>query len=660
MTAPATPKAPGADEPHGPGPGPQPGRTGAADRLRALAADGRIAAEYPAVPALLAELSQGDDAFAALQRAGRLLAREDPGAIHALHPGAAPATVAITGHGTLDALTAPLTAEFARHGIPLTTLTGDHDAWQRDLQDTASPLYRPGTDLALCLLDDRIVFGELPVPWGPEDAARAVAAKLALLERLAGHYAEHGTGTLVLNTLPLLRRHLHQLVDHRSRTELSFLWREFNAGILRLAVRHPRLHVVDLEPLIADGGPVRDSRLAAYAQVHLGEELLSRYAREIGHLARTLRGRAKKVLVVDLDNTLWDGILGDDGPDGIAAATTYRGEAFGAFQRTVRQLGSQGVLLAVCSKNDREPVLAVLRDHPDMALREADFVRINADWQPKDGNLRDIAARLNLGVDSFVFADDSPFECGLVASSLPAVSVVRLDEEPALHIDKLLADGWFDVRELTAEDRLRAGQYRSEAERQGLLDTTGSFEEYLHALGVRVELSPVRDHEIARVAQITLRTNQFNLTTRRLQQADVRRLLASPGHLVLAVRSRDRFGDNGVVGAVFARREGDVLHVDNTLLSCRVFARGIEQSVFAALLAHARDTGARTARASYRPTAKNHRVRDFYPSLGFATVTAGGAAPDDAAPDGAEVFFEHALEELPERPGHVHVDARFS
>lgn len=626
-------------------------RIGPLDRLRALHRDGRIAAEYPEVPRLLAELIGHDTDFAALARAGRLLARVSPESIRELHPGAAPATVALTGHGMLDALTPALTAQFARHGIPLRAFEAEYDSWLRDLQDTSSPLYAPGTDLALCVLDAQVVFDELPLPWRTADLAGVLDSKLKQLTGLVDRYAEHGSGTLVLNTLPLLSVHTHQLVDHASRTELSLRWREFNAGLLRLTVGRTRLHVVDLDPLVAESGPLRDSRLAAYAKVHLGEEVLGRYAREIGHLARSLRGRSKKVLVVDLDNTLWDGILGDDGADGIAAATTYRGEAFGKFQRTVKQIGAQGVLLAVCSKNDREPVNGVLRDHPDMVLRDTDFIRVNANWEPKDGNLRDIAARLNVGVDSFVFADDSPFECGLVASSLPEVAVVRLDEEPALHVDRLLADGWFDVRALTAEDRLRAGQYRSDAERQDLQESSGSMEDYLRALDIRLEVSPVRDHEVARISQITLRTNQFNLTTRRLQEADVQERRADPGHLVLALRARDRFGDNGVIGAVFAHREGSGLCLDNMLLSCRVFARGIEQATLSALLSHARDTGATAVQASYRPTAKNHRVRGFYPSLGFGTTA--------ESPDGA-LEFSHILDDIPPVPGHLALTVSFA
>lgn len=636
--------------------------TGPLDRLRALHNEGRLAGAYPEVPGLLAELAAAGEPAGPpardLVRAGQLLARLDPEDVLREHPSTETFTVAVTGHSTLSGLTAPLTAELARHGMLLKLHEGDYDSWSRDLRDTGSDLYTSEAELALCVLDADVVFDELPHPWLVEDVQRVTTAKLALIRTLAERYVTHGSGVLVLNTVPLLRTHQRRLVDARSRARLGVLWREFNAELLRLAAVHDRVHVIDLDPLVASSGPVNEPRLAVYAKVQLGEELLACYAREAGHLARALRGRTKKVLVVDLDNTLWDGILGDDGPEGIAAATTYRGEAFGRFQKAVGQIGAQGVLLAVCSKNDIESVRNVLCDHPDMVLRDTDFVQITANWEPKDRNLLEIARRLNLGVDSFVFADDSPFECGLVTRSLPGVAVVRLDDEPALHIERLLADGWFDVRELTAEDRARATRYRTEAARQDLMESAGSMEEYLAELGVEVTLSPVQEHEIARVSQVTLRTNQFNLTTERLRQADVRARQESADQVVLAIRSADRFGDNGLVGAILVSgvgtdgAAGDGWHIDNMMLSCRVFARGIEQTCLAAVLHEARARGAGAVRARYRPTAKNHRVRGLYPSTGFAETG------EDA--DGT-VSFRHDLtdEQLPTPPAHVRLTADF-
>ncbi|MET9616455.1 HAD-IIIC family phosphatase [Kitasatospora indigofera] len=637
-----TPRPQGVADPSGP--------AAPLDRLRALQSEGRLVTEYPSVAPLLADLPYGDKGAADLVRAGQLLSRLDPEEVAAANPGTLTVSVAVAGHSTVGALAAPLTAELARHGILLRLTLGDFDGYLRELQDTGSQLYAPGLDLALVVLDAQAVFDELPVVWRVEDLEKAAGNKLAQLGKLVERYVGHGTGTLVLNTLPLHRLHTHQLVDLRSRAALGVAWREFNAGLLRLAAAHERVVVIDLDPLVALGGALNEPRMASYAKANLGDELLGRYAREIGHLARTLRGRAKKVLVLDLDNTLWDGVLGDDGADGIAAATTFRGEAFGNFQKIAKQIGSQGVLLAVSSKNDQEPVLEVLRTHPDMVLRDTDFVRVNANWNPKDGNLRDIAAKLNLGVDSFVFADDSPFETGLVASSLPEVAVVRLDEEPALHVERLLADGWFDVRELTAEDRARAALYRVESDRQDLLDSSGSLEEYLEQLGVQVKVAAVGEADLARVAQLTLRTNQFNLTTERLQPAEVRERIEDPDHLVLSVRSGDRFGDNGVVGALFAHRTPQGLHIDNLLLSCRVFSRGIEQAAVTSVLAYAVAQGLGPVTAAYRPTKKNHRVRDFWPSLGFEP--SGGDEEE-------ELSFSHPLGELPAVPSHLRLDTEF-
>ncbi len=613
------------------------------DRLRSLHAEGRLVDEYDVVAGLLAEIAADEVAAADLVRAGQILGRLDPREVLGKGTGVDAITVAITGHSTIGNLLAPLTAEFARHGMLLRPRMSNFDAYLRDLRETDSLLYAPDAELALCVLDPQVIFDELPTPWAVEHLETATAGKLAQLARLTDQYVEHGGGTLVLNTVPLQRSHTHQLIDHRSRAALGVAWREFNIGLLRLAAKHQRVVVIDLDPLVAAGGPVNETRLATYTKAQLGDELLARYAREVAHLARALRGKAKKVLVVDADNTLWDGVLGDDGPDGIAAATTFRGEAFGGFQRTVAQIGSQGVLLAVSSKNDHDLLVQVLREHPDMVLRESDFARVNANWNPKDGNLRDIANALNLGVDSFVFVDDSPFECGLVAASLPGVAVVRLDEEPALNIERLLADGWFDTLELTAEDRARAGQYRSEAARQSLLDNASSTEEYLSQLGVVVTVSRIREHEVARIAQLTLRTNQFNMTTRRLQPAEVASLANSPDHLVLSVRSADRFGDNGVVGALFARSASDGLYIENTLLSCRVFARGIEQATIAAVLEHARSHALPAVFASYRPTAKNKNFRVFYPSAGFVST----------GESDLELTFRHDLTDIPAVPAHL-------
>ncbi|MEV6802841.1 HAD-IIIC family phosphatase [Micromonospora rifamycinica] len=582
------------------------------EELLRLHRGGGIEEHYPELPRLLAAVPDAE-----LARAGRLLASIDVGRVLAAHPAVPSLSVAVTGHGTLSALVPALAAETARHGILPRLLPVEFDGYVRELADPDSGLRAAMPDLVLCVLDPAIITEELPVTWEPADVDRVLTEKVAVFARLAEHFATLGHGTLVMNTIPLPQRLVAQLVDQRSRARLGMCWRSANVKLLGLTESVPGLTVVDLDPLLAEGCPLSEPRMDVYAKAHLSAELLSRYAREVVHIARHLVGRVRKCLVLDLDQTVWGGTVGDDGIDGIEVAEGYRGEAYTAFQRVVKQLATQGVLLAAVSKNDPEPVSQVFREHPRMTLREDDFVRMIADWSPKHDNLRRLARSLNLGLDSLVFVDDSPYECGLVRRELPEVEVVQLDEEPALHVEKLLRDAWFLTPATTAEDRKRTTLYREELARSDFLLGFDSITDYLRELGVVVRIEPVTDADVARVSQLSLRTNQFNLTTLRLQPADVRDLLDRPDRLPLVVRAADRFGDNGLVGAVFLRAGVDGLHIDNFLLSCRVFGRGIEQTCLAVVLKHAQAHGHRVVFGYYRETAKNGTVRKLYPRYGF-------------------------------------------
>jgi len=615
--------------------------TAAAGDLLALSRAGELVSRYPLAAELAGMLSGAEFA-----RAGQLLARLDPDEVLRAHPHLPSVSVAITGHGTVWQLVPALTAELARHGLLLRPFVSDFDSYVFELSDSASRLYAANADLTVCVLDPMVVFDEVPAVWRPVDVERVLAEKHRVIERLVRTFEATSRGMIVVNTVPLPHGFAAQLLDYRSRRELSIAWRQAGIKLLRLADDHPCLAVVDLDPLVAEGIAATEPRLSSYAKVHLSPELLARYARELGHLARQAAGRVKKCLVVDLDGTLWGGVLGEDGVAGIEVAEGRRGEAFRAFQRVVKQVGSQGVLLAVVSKNDLSLVREALRDASGMTLAEDDFVRVVANWRPKHDNLAELAATLNLGADSFVFVDDSPLECGLVRHELPGVTVVQLDGEPALHGQRLLEDDWFGTRELTDEDRTRVTKYREELERQDFLDSFESIQDYLRELQVAVRLTSAVEHDVARVSQLTLRTNQFNLTTCRLQQAGVSELLSDPASLVLTVRSSDRFGDNGTVGAVFLRRQAGDLHIDNFVLSCRVFSRGIEQACLAAILRHAQSAGIESVYGTYRPTARNGVVRDFYPRYGFLPI--GG--------DDTTVLFRHDLQESVDQPVHVSLE----
>lgn len=603
--------------------------------LRAVlqADDGGGDRQWQAIGVLLNRIAATPDSLSGLARAGRLLERADLGSASVsahgqLAAGPEQVLVTITGTGTLGEFSPALIAQCARHGLLARPTLTDFGGYRRCLLDPPA-----GDDLTLCVLDSSLIAEQLPSPWRIEDAEQVLASTAAELTELVSGYLRQSSATLVLNTVPLPAELSRQLVDLRSRARLAIAWRALDSAILQLALDHDRVVAIDVNSLVALGGPVADSRMALYAKVNLGPELLGRFAQDVAHLARAMRGRTKKVLVLDLDGTMWDGILAEDGPAGIEPASTLRGEAFERFQRVVRQLAAQGILLAVSSKNDHETVLSVLNEHPDMTLRAADFAAIEANWDPKPAALRRIAECTGLDCSSFVFIDDSPAECGAVTALLPEVAVIEVDGEPALHVASLLADGWFDVRILTEDDLERSSHYRRKPERDRLRAAATSTADYLRELAVEVRLAPAAEHELARISQLTQRTNQFNLITERLQPDEVREAAADPNQLVLAVHSSDRFGDDGLVGAVFATLSGPELVLRNVILSCRVFERGIEQAVISSLLGYAKQMGLTTVRAHYRPSSKNARFAELYPSLGFQSL----------GDDGGTRCFRHDL-----------------
>lgn len=352
---------------------------------------------------------------------------------------------------------------------------------------------------------------------------------------------------------------------------------------------------------------------------------------------RSATAREKKVLVLDLDDTLWGGVIGDDGVQGLVlgAAGGARGEAFAGWQSYLAELAQRGVILAVCSRN--LPGLAATGfTHEASVLRREDFAAFVCSWDDKAAGLRRVAAEIGVDLASLVFADDNPAECALVRRLLPQVGVVELGSDPASFIARLDAGHWFDTQGITQEDRARQRSYAGRAEARALASSATDLAAYLRSLEMTGSVAPAQAQDLPRLAQLEQKTNQFNLTTRRTPQAELEAWLADPARMVLALRLRDRFADHGLVGSLAAVREGDTLRIVSWLLSCRVFARTAEHAMLAALCARARAQGIRTLVGEYRATDRNGVVADLYARLGFAAADSDGAhwrlvvgAPDE-------------------------------
>ncbi len=326
--------------------------------------------------------------------------------------------------------------------------------------------------------------------------------------------------------------------------------------------------------------------------------------------------------MLDLDNTLWGGVIGDDGLEGIVLGQgSAEGEAFVAFQAYARELSRRGIILAVCSKNDIANALEPFEKHPDMILRRDDIACFVANWSDKPANLRAIAEALNIGLDAIVFADDNPMERDLVRRELPMVAVPDLGDDPARYPSILAEGGYFDARAITEEDRARAGLYRDNQAREAWKHSATDMDTYLKGLDMRLVWRPFDRVGLPRIVQLINKSNQFNLTSRRYSEPEALAVMDDPTAFGLQVRLLDRFGDNGVIAIVIGRlRDAGDLWIDTWLMSCRVLGRQVEPATLNLIQQQAHAMGARRLVGEYIPTRKNGMVREHYQGLGFTVV----------------------------------------
>ena len=378
---------------------------------------------------------------------------------------------------------------------------------------------------------------------------------------------------------------------------------------------------------------------------------LASYAFNVASLLAAQTGLTKKCLVLDLDNTLWGGVIGDDGLAGIRLGQgDGEGEAFVAFQRYAKALKERGILLAVCSKNTEHIAKEVFENHPEMVLRLDDISCFVANWNDKASNLREIARRLNIGASALVFADDNPAERALVRQLVPEVAVPELPPDPADYIQAIEQHRYFQIVSLGREDLQRAEYYRANAEREQLLQGGENIDDFLSSLNMVATVAPVSPVSLERAAQLINKSNQFNLTTRRRTAAEVAALINDPRWLACTVSLRDRIGDNGLISVLLARRDGENLLIDTWLMSCRVLKRGVETLLCNYLCHWVRQNGVRRICGEYLATPKNGLVKDHYADLGFSPVEVGPerstwefVVADDWQPRATKIELEDRL-----------------
>jgi FkbH-like protein len=410
--------------------------------------------------------------------------------------------------------------------------------------------------------------------------------------------------------------------NYANKVDFSFTYqlRKMNVELMNLAGEHKNLFINDIAALQNQVGRSFSFSPSLYTTSSMvySVDFLPMVAKNTLDIIKVIQGKIKKCLILDLDNTLWGGIIGDDGMDGIQIGNLGIGETFTKFQYWIKQLKERGIILAVCSKNEESTAREPFEKHPDMVLSMDDIAVFVANWDNKADNIRHIQSILNIGFDSMVFVDDNPVERKIVRENLPEVTVPELPEDPAFYLTYLQQLNLFDTAAVTDEDGDRTRQYQEESKRVSVKKSFVNEDEFLASLAMTARCNAFEKMEIPRIAQLSQRSNQFNLRTQRYTEEDIQNICNHPDFYTLSFKLADSFGDYGLVSMVILQKKNaDELFIDTWLMSCRVLKRGLEQLVLNEMMAIARTNHCTKLVGEYLPTAKNGMVKDHYKNLQF-------------------------------------------
>jgi FkbH-like protein len=534
--------------------------------------------------------------------------------------------VALLASFTIDPLVPFLEVEAARHGRRANIYVGPFNAVGQQLIDPAGGCHghQPHIvfvaqrleELAPALCDGFLVLNRSQVDAAVDECVGSIVAALTAFRQSSD--APVVVHNYALPASPMLGLYEPSVAD--SQTDAV---RRLNTALVRALARLPAVSVFDFDRLCAEVGyrHAVDRKLWYLARAPLSAQMLPELAAALAAFSNMLLGTPRKCVVVDLDNTLWGGVVGESGPSGVSLGPSFPGNAFVDVQRALLRLKHRGVLLAINSKNNRADAEEVFARHPEMVLTLDDFVCTRINWSEKPENMIDIARELGVGLDSLVFVDDNPGERDLMRRAFPEVLTLELPADPIDYPNTLLQCRAFDRLSLTAEDRSRSDMYRTEATRREFSQSFSSLADFLSALQMQATVAVVDQWSAPRVVDLLHKTNQFNLTTRRHSAAALGRMMNDPDCRVVSLRVVDRFGDNGLVGVAILKVDGAIAEIDTFLLSCRVIGRRLETALLSTLVDDARACGASTLEGNFIPSAKNVPAANFFQAHGFTRVS---------------------------------------
>ena len=531
--------------------------------------------------------------------------------------GLKPFKMAVLGDCATQHLSQALRGEAYERGIALSVYDADYDEIMAQITDPSSELYDFAPEAVLIVMCTERLYSDYcrtELAERKNFADNRIKLITSLWDRL-----------LSVKGIKVLQPDLPEADDgiygnFGLKYEDSFIYqqRRLNFLLMQESAARASVSLINLSTIKSElGNAFRDDKMYFAARMPFSMEALPRIAASVMNTVDSALGRIRKCVVLDLDNTLWGGVIGDDGLSGIEVGELGTGRAFHEFQTWLKELKNRGIILAVCSKNNEDTAKEPFEKHPEMVLKLDDIACFIANWDDKATNIRKIQSILNIGMDSLVFIDDNRFERELVRSMIPEITVPDMPEDPSSYVPYLKSLGLFETTGISAEDAGRTEKYRAEAERVKSMDSFSDYSEYLKSLEMKAVAAPFDEFHFPRIAELSQRSNQFNLRTVRYQTGDIEKMSSDDSYITLYFTLKDRFGDHGLISAVIMKKLEDRVFVDTWFMSCRVLKRTMEEYIINSMVKAAADAGYDLIEAEYIPTAKNKMVADIYPKMGF-------------------------------------------
>lgn len=530
--------------------------------------------------------------------------------------------MALVGDTATQFLATALRGEAISRGFDLNLFEAEYNQVERQFLDPTSELYAFDADY-IVLFQSTHKLGEYHSSLSDDEQRQLATSRLDFVASICQNPQLEGKKIICMN-YPEIEDAVFGSYANKIDSSLTYQVRKLNCGLMELARQYSNLFVCDIAAIQNRIG--RDRMFAPNVYVStemvLSVDALPYVASRVMDIVSALRGQFKKCLILDLDNTVWGGVIGDDGLEGIQLGHGLGiGKAFTEFQMWVKKLKQRGIIICVASKNNEEIAKEPFEKHPDMVLKLDDIAVFMANWETKVDNIRAIQQILNIGFDSMVFLDDNPFERNMVRENIPGITVPELPEDPGEYLEFLYGENLFETVSYSGTDKDRTNQYQVEAKRMSLQKTFTNEADFLNSLNMVSEVSGFTKFNTPRVAQLSQRSNQFNLRTVRYTEADIEALAADKNVIDLSFTLEDKFGDNGLIAVVIMKKQDEeTLFVDTWFMSCRVLKRGMENFTLNTMVEQAKAKGYKRIVGEYLPTPKNKMVEAHYPNLGFKTV----------------------------------------